>query len=773
MPIFKCKMCGGNLEITESSTVCKCEYCGSKQTVPNADDEKKINLFNRANRLRGACEFDKAASVYESIVAEFPEEAEAYWGLCLCKFGIEYVDDPKTAKKMPTCHRTSYISIFDDNDFGLACEYTDSVALHLYRSEAKEIDRLQKGILNIANNEEPFDIFICYKESDENGERTKDSVVAQDIYEALTSKGYRVFFSRITLEDKLGQEYEPYIFSALYSAKIMLAVGTKFEYYNAVWVKNEWGRFLNFMKTDKKKVLIPCYADIDAYDMPQEFKNIQGQDMGKVGFLQDLVRGIGKIIFKPEKAEPLSVSVISEHPQTEPLLKRAFMFLEDGDWNTADSYCEKVLDINPENAKAYLGKFMIENLIRNENDIALQPKKYDTSSINFKKALTYATPEERKRINAAIVQAKELYDKTFHHLKNPQEMFRLLSRRISCGGRYTSILLLNGCVVGTGSTGDINKRKLYNFAPINNAATLAHEFISRDNASINFFTYSTCSGDVMEICQNRWYDGKIQCYTPISYNWTNIEKVVCEYHHTIGLKRDGTVIAAGDNFDQSCEVSSWCDIIDIACGDYHTVGLKKDGSVVACGGKNFYDGLNEVEANSGQCDIKGWKDIAVICCSSRATYGVKRDGTICVAGDALLDRFGEGACVNWTDIVGISASNTHVVGIKSNGTVVACGKNDCGQCNVSGWTDVVVIACSNNHTVGIRHDGTILATGTNYNNQCDIVGYKFFFDENKEKIYYERLFSKRRLDRMCQHCGGTFKGLFNPKCTYCGQEKDY
>ena len=37
-------------------------------------------------------EFDKAYGVFESIVADFPEEAEAYWGLCLCKYGIEYVD---------------------------------------------------------------------------------------------------------------------------------------------------------------------------------------------------------------------------------------------------------------------------------------------------------------------------------------------------------------------------------------------------------------------------------------------------------------------------------------------------------------------------------------------------------------------------------------------------------------------------------------------------------------------------------------------------------
>lgn len=58
---FKCKMCGGDLDITEGSTTCECEYCGTIQTVPSADNEKKINLFNRANRLRFASEFDKAA----------------------------------------------------------------------------------------------------------------------------------------------------------------------------------------------------------------------------------------------------------------------------------------------------------------------------------------------------------------------------------------------------------------------------------------------------------------------------------------------------------------------------------------------------------------------------------------------------------------------------------------------------------------------------------------------------------------------------------------
>ena len=48
MTIFKCKMCGGDLNVTEGMTVCECEFCGTKQTIPSVDDERKTNLFNRA-----------------------------------------------------------------------------------------------------------------------------------------------------------------------------------------------------------------------------------------------------------------------------------------------------------------------------------------------------------------------------------------------------------------------------------------------------------------------------------------------------------------------------------------------------------------------------------------------------------------------------------------------------------------------------------------------------------------------------------------------------
>ncbi len=363
MAIIKCKMCGGDLELLEDSSVCECEYCGTKQTVPKVDDEKKLKLFERANRLRTACEFDKAAGVYETIIADFDQEAEAYWGLILCKFGIEYVDDPATGKKIPTCHRSSFESLMDDPNFEMVMECADPIARRVYRDEAKQIEELRKNIIEVSSREEPYDVFISYKELAEDGQRTLDSVIAQDIYTELTDKGYRVFFSRISLEDKLGVEYEPYIFAALNSAKVMLVVGTDYDYFNAVWVKNEWSRFLALMAKGEKKVLIPVFKGIDAYDMPKEFNKLAAQDMGKVGAMQDLIRGVEKILGK-KQAEPAQPQIVQQVVQgganLEALLKRGFMSLEDAQWGKATELFDKVLNDDPENAQAYLGLAMAE-----------------------------------------------------------------------------------------------------------------------------------------------------------------------------------------------------------------------------------------------------------------------------------------------------------------------------------------------------------------------------------------------------------------------------
>lgn len=294
--VFKCKMCGGDITPINGTNTGKCEYCKSIMTLPDLNNEKIVNLYNRANDLRLSNEFDKAYDIYEKILELDNNQLEAHWGLLLCKYGVEYVDDLKTSKKVPTCHRTLSASILKDNDFEIIKKKSYGDALKIYECEAKQIDEIQKKILTISKKEKPYDIFICYKETDDNGERTYDSVIAQDIYEKLINLGFKVFFARITLEEKLGQEYEPYIYSALKSSKVMLVVGTKEENFNAVWVKNEWNRYLEMIKNDKGKVLIPVFSKIDAYKLPEEFSMLQAQSMDKVGAMQDLIRGIKKII---------------------------------------------------------------------------------------------------------------------------------------------------------------------------------------------------------------------------------------------------------------------------------------------------------------------------------------------------------------------------------------------------------------------------------------------------------------------------------------------
>lgn len=390
--IFKCKMCGGTLDVKEGQSIAECEFCGTKQTIPVIDNEKSFNLHNRANALRLRNEFDKAIIVYENILTDNPDDAEAHWGLLLCKYGIEYVDDPLTGKKIPTCHRTQFDSVFSDPDYKAAIKNADVLAREVYETEAKEIDGIQKHILEISQKEERFDVFICYKESDENGRRTIDSVIAQDLYSALTQKGYKVFFSKITLETKLGEMYEPYIFAALNSAKVMLVIGTKEAYFNAVWVRNEWSRFIKIMERDHDKYLIPCYKDMDAYDLPMEMASFQAQDMGKIGFLQDLLYGIDKLFGKtarPVKVEEKPTAVIQNGVNYSALLERAQILIEDGDTKKADSLLEKVLNNDPKNAKAYFYKLLIDLNVKSADELNNFTRRISDEP-NYIKACRYA-----------------------------------------------------------------------------------------------------------------------------------------------------------------------------------------------------------------------------------------------------------------------------------------------------------------------------------------------------------------------------------------------
>ena len=406
MAIFKCKMCGGDLNVTDGASVCTCAYCGTKQTLPKLGDEKRVAMFERANYFWRNNEFDKAMGIYEMVLATDDTDAEAYWSIVLCRYGIEYVEDPKSHKRVPTVNRFQTKSILRDENYLNAIRCANGYQRDIFEAEAAQIDTIQKNISTISKEEKPYDVFICYKETDGTGARTHDSVYAQKIYDALSHEGLRVFFSRITLEDKIGTAYEPYIYAALHSAKVMLVVSLSAENMNAPWVKNEWDRYLSIAKQDSTKALIPCYKDMSPYDMPEEFTYLQAQDMGKIGFLQDLVRGVKKILATSAptlQTQERAVQTAGE--KAKPLLERAYIFLEDGNWKKANQYAEKVLDLEPKNTDAYLCKFLAAG-----EYLSFDRLQAETSELNkvvpldadFFNAVEFANEKQKAQLDAFL-----------------------------------------------------------------------------------------------------------------------------------------------------------------------------------------------------------------------------------------------------------------------------------------------------------------------------------------------------------------------------------
>ena len=763
-------MCGGTIEVSEDTTVAECEYCGSRQTVPTQKDEVITNLFNRANNLRLKSEFDKAAEIYGKILNNDDKISEAHWGLLLCKYGIEYVEDPKTYKRIPTCHRTQYTSVLSDADYLAAVENADAVSKELYIAEGRMLAELQKSILAIVKDEKPFDVFICYKETDENGRRTVDSALANDIYYQLTREGLRVFYSAITLEDKLGIEYEPYIFAALNSARVMLVIGTRPEYFNSVWVKNEWSRYLAIIKTDRNKLLIPCYRDMDAYDLPEEFAHLQAQDMSKIGFINDLVRGIKKVTAKDE---PKAEAVVKETVITEgtaniaPLLKRAFMFLEYGEWASADEFAEKVLNIDPECAEAYLVKLMGDVKCKKRELLKECSLPFDDNN-NYQKAIRFGDAEFKTEFDGYIKYIAErneferlssLYDKASVLMRENKhsEAYEILKSIIDYKDSEDLAKLCCDEIEKKTKKSEKNKKVVKNIAAIL-LVVIVTVLVCWDEVA-DAIEFSTKYKNALALMEKGDYNEAITAFWDISGYKDSYEKIEecniaildSNYDEAVLLMEKGRNVEAAIAFgkvgnhkdakEKSFELWSKIAIREtVSAGYKHSVALKSDGTVVAVGDNDYgqrnvssWTDIVAVSAGEdhtvglksdgtvvavgdnflGRCDVSNWSDIVAVSAGHWHTVGLKSDGTVVAVG-------GNDDASSWSDIVAVSAGHWHTVGLKSDGTVIAVGDNDDGQCDVSSWTDIVAVSASYSHTVGLKSDGTVVAVGDNEYGRCDV-----------------------------------------------------
>ncbi len=363
LEVLRCSACGASVkEIQDFDKISqiKCAYCDSVNILPK-HKKNKIKLYNIATQLRQEREFDQAIKKYEELLAEDGEDYSAHWGLLLSKYGVEYVEDVNSEERVPNFHRVQEESILTDVNYIAAVEYADEETKRMYQKAAAVLEEDRADVLAAAKKQAPFDVFICYKETDQFGNRTEDSVLAHDIYNELIKKNYRVFFARKTIP--LGTKYEPIIYAALHSAQIMIVVGTKSEYLDSVWVRNEWSRYQKLTKGTEKSIFL-AYQEMNPKDFPGALKPWEALDMTKLGAMQDLVDAVDAQLKRREATgKQLSGGeVLINHgaDKCERLLKNGITFLQLNNMEAARDVYKTLTQEYPEEYRGWWGRILCE-----------------------------------------------------------------------------------------------------------------------------------------------------------------------------------------------------------------------------------------------------------------------------------------------------------------------------------------------------------------------------------------------------------------------------
>lgn len=385
--LYVCSKCGGRILPDADGKSGTCEYCGRRIILPR----RGILQMNRADQLRRQKDFDTAQVVYRNLAGIIPDESEVWWNIFLCEYGIEYVKEKD--RLIPTVNRMKTESVFSDEALQKALETADEEQKVRYQRDAQEIEDILKRLNELVSREKPYDVFISYKDKEENGDRTEDSRIAQMIYNRLTENGYRVFFSRITLRTAIGEEFEPKIFAALQSAPVMIVVACSKEHVMADWVKNEWSRYIRMMERGGKH-LLPVYAFMKPAELPRELSRVQAVPYNGPESVDGIEESVENIL-KPRRKAAEETQVPAEADEGDAAAaectRRAEELLDQGKSREADEMYDEALSYSLESAVAWWGKLRVASADFSAPDYQQDPRcrKYREM------AMQYASDEEK------------------------------------------------------------------------------------------------------------------------------------------------------------------------------------------------------------------------------------------------------------------------------------------------------------------------------------------------------------------------------------------
>lgn len=138
----------------------------------------------------------------------------------------------------------------------------------------------------------------------------------------------------------------------------------------------------------------------------------------------------------------------------------------------------------------------------------------------------------------------------------------------------------------------------------------------------------------------------------------------------------------------------------VALGHSHIAAIKKDGTVVATGNNEF-----------GQCDVEDWTDIVSLDATSKATIGLKSDGTVVTAGSINFADFSQDENVS---NLSVSSIGGYAYVLKSDGQDAVHGTHYYTLTTPPDWDEVRYVLAANRGTLGLKQDGTVTFAENNY-----------------------------------------------------------
>lgn len=379
MAAFICRMCGALLELPDMARTCKCKSCGVLQSVPFLDSEDKSEACKNAERLRREGHYDKALELLNGLIRLSPADADLYWAVVLCRYGVSFSENKLTVENAPAK------SLLSDEDYKTALKFANETQRTIMESAAAKIDEIRrKSAANLlaGNN---CDIILCCKHDD----------LRAGISAKLTAAGYIVC-------DDFHNE------NLLNSAKAILVVRESPEDFHYASNADDpqtlpHGNSYNAcVDVDKLlssgKAVIPVYRGLSPENLPAELQRLQACNMDKLGWENDILSVLA-VIFGRAAAD------LHPSKSTVPMLRRIYIMLDDGDFSGADRISAQLLEKEKNDpqicAEVYLAKLLCEYKISSEGELARLRKDF-TKSENYRKAMQLGSENLRGRLRRLI-----------------------------------------------------------------------------------------------------------------------------------------------------------------------------------------------------------------------------------------------------------------------------------------------------------------------------------------------------------------------------------